>query len=247
MEAIDILTGQYITIKYEPAGIVKRMLALILDYIFIVVYSLAIVYLCFELFDFKIFEGNTINTSLFFISFLPVIFYHVVFESLMNGQTPGKVITKIRVTNIDGSTPNVLSYFLRWVLLPIDMLISYGGIGALFIIFTKNHQRLGDLAAGTTVIKLTPSSAKYNLDSVFNEFTSDYRPAFPQTEALTEGQIRLITELLENPSNESSVEHSIEQLALKIKEKLNIETKMDNRTFLETMVKDYNYYAAMTV
>jgi hypothetical protein len=194
--------------------------------------------------------SNTRNTTLtivFSLLYLPILFYHLAFETLMNGQTPGKLILKIRVTHIDGSTPNFLSYFLRWVLLPIDLL-PYGGVGALFIIFTKNHQRLGDLAAGTSVVKLVPSSAKYNLDNVFNEFATDYKPTFPQADALTEGQIRLISELLENPSNEWTVTHSIDELAFKTKQKLHIQTKeMDSRIFLETVVKDYNYYAAMEI
>jgi hypothetical protein len=85
------------------------------------------------------------------------------------------------------------------------------------------------------------------LDSVFNEFSTDYHPTFREADALTEGQIRLISELLENPSNEKSAEHSIAELASKIKQKLHIETSLDNRIFLETIVKDYNHYAAMGV
>ena len=241
MESIDIVTGQHITIKYEPASVAKRMLAIFLDYLFMVAYMLAVYFLNDLLGD------RDISSVVIWLCFLPIIFYHLAFETLMNGQTPGKFITKIRVTNVDGSTPNFLSYFLRWVLLPIDML-PYGGIGALCIIFTKNHQRLGDLAAGTSVVKLLPTSAKYNLDSVFNEFVSDYKPVFPEAEALTEGQIRLISELLENPSKEWTVAHSIDELAFKTKQKLHITTKdMDSRLFLETIIKDYNYFATMEI
>jgi len=246
MESIDILTGQHITIKYEPASIAKRMLAIVLDYIFMMAYILAICYLYFGLLDIKLFAGDTMPTVIFFLLYIPIVFYHITFETLMNGQTPGKLITKIRVTNVDGSTSNFVSYFLRWVLLPIDML-PYGGVGALFILFTKNHQRLGDLAAGTTVVKLVPSSAKYNLDNVFNEFAADYRPTFQQVDALTEGQIRLISELLENHSKEQVVTHSIDELAFKIKQKLHIESQLDSRIFLETIVKDYNYFAIMEI
>jgi len=243
MDSIDILTGQHVTIKYESASIVKRMAALLLDYLFMFVYVIAL------LFIIGILSGKGVNISqwdvasiIFGILCLPVLFYHVVFESIMNGQTPGKVIMKIRVTNIDGSAPNFLSYFLRWVLLLIDLQpVFYGGVGALFIIFTKNHQRLGDLAAGTTVVKLTPSSANYSLDQVITEFPADYQPTFPQAESLSEGQIRLISELLENTSEEMTIALSIHQLAAKIRKKLNIETKMNSRKFLETIVKDYHF------
>jgi len=242
MDSINILTGQHITIQYESASIVKRMAALLLDYLFMFAYVIALLFIIGFL------SGKGVNISqwdaasiIFGILCLPVLLYHVVFESIMNGQTPGKVIAKIRVTNIDGSTPNFLSYFLRWVLLLVDLQpVFYGGVGALLIIFTKNHQRLGDLAAGTTVVKLTPSSAKYNLDQVINEFPADYKVTFPQAESLSEGQIRLISELLENPTDEEmNITLSIHKLAFKIKKKLNIETKMNSRVFLETIVRDY--------
>ena len=243
MGTIDILTGQHITIKYEPAGIAKRMLANILDYLFILIYVLALSFIFFGIIEIDtIFTSNPL-TILFFILCLPIIFYNVTFEVLMNGQTPGKYLTKIRVTNVDGSTPNFVSYFLRWVLLPVDLL-PYGGIGALFILFTKNHQRLGDLAAGTTVVRLASSSSNYNLENVFDEYSTDYRPVFSGLEILTDGQIRLISELLEKPIYDINATQTIDQLAVRLKEKLKIEITLDNRAFLETLVKDYNYYSA---
>ena len=242
MDSIDILTGQHVTLKYESASIARRMLALLLDYLFMIAYVSALFFIFYVLDEeINVFQRISVVRITLIILCLPVLFYHVTFESIMNGQTPGKVIMKIRVTHLDGSTPNFLSYFLRWVLLLIDLQPGiYGGVGALLIIFTKNHQRLGDLAAGTTVVKLTPASAKYDLDHVVNEFPADYKPTFPQTESLSEGQIRLISELLENPTDEEmNITLSIHKLAFKIKKKLNIETKMNSRVFLETIVRDY--------
>lgn len=245
MDSINILTGQNITIKYESASIVKRMLALILDFLFMVAYVFALFFIMSILFDKDIHSfRRDAATIILGVLCLPVLFYHVIFESLMNGQTPGKFIVRIRVTHLDGSTPNFLSFFLRWALLLIDLQpVFYGGVGALFIIFSKNHQRLGDLAAGTTVMNLIHSSAKYDFDHVFTEFTADYQPTFPQAEQLTEGQIRLISQLLENPSEEWTINDSINKLTFKIKQKLNIETreKMNSRVFLETIVRDYHY------
>lgn len=243
MDSIDILTGQHVTIKYQPANIVQRMLALLLDFLFMTTYLTALFFIYDTLLDIDLFEGDTISIVIFGIFSLPVLCYFVFFESILNGQTPGKIILKIRVTNTDGSTPSFISYFLRWLLFPIDM-IPYGGLGALLIVFSKNHQRLGDLAAGTTVVKLNSASQKYDLDDLLADFDTDYQPVFPEAEMLTEGQIRLIANLLEDPSSESKVEDSIEQLADKIKEKLNVKSDMGNRTFLQTIVRDYTYYAS---
>ena len=244
MESINILTGQHITIKYEPASVVQRMTALILDYIFMSVYFTALLFIFFKMFDIENYSDNKIAYLFLSLFFLPVLCYHVIFETLMSGQTPGKFILKIRVTNINGSSPNFLSYFLRWILLPIDYM-PYGGLGAILIIFTKNHQRLGDMAAGTTVVKIIPSSAKYKADNVFNEFVTNYNPVFSQAEFISEGQIRLISEILEKPSRDNAINLSIEQLTSKIKQKLDIETQMNDLDFLRTIVKDYYYFATL--
>ena len=244
MESIDILTGQHVTIQYEPASVIQRMGALLLDYFFMFLYGMTLFIILSSMIE------NTFGKTVFFyvlgILSLPILCYHVLFESLMNGQTPGKTIVKIKVTNMDGSTPGFLAYFLRWILLPVDML-PYGGIGALCILFTKNHQRLGDLAAGTAVVKTSTASSKYTLNNDFYEFEEAYQPTYKEVEVLTDGQIRLISDLLQDPANEDEVEYAMAVLSNKIKQKLNIESKLDNRLFLETIIKDYNYYAALGI
>ena len=244
MESIDVLTGQHITIKYEPASVTQRMTALLLDCFFMFLYSIALIAILVS--SLKDIFGTTGFIFVMGILFLPALCYHVLFESLMNGQTPGKAIKKIKVTNLDGSTPGFLAYFLRWLLLTIDM-FPYGGVGALCIIFTKNHQRLGDLAAGTVVVKTSADLSKYNLINDFYEFEDTYKPTFKEAEQLTDGQIRLISNLLQNPINEDEVEYAITILTNKIKRKLNIESQLSNRRFLETIVKDYNHYAALGI
>jgi uncharacterized RDD family membrane protein YckC len=107
MEAIDILTGQHVTIKYEPAGILRRGCALIIDFIILFIY----IYIFFFSFS-KINENISLpikNVTNFVILF-PAICYLFFFETLMGGKTPGKLIAGTRVTNLDGSTPGLSSY-----------------------------------------------------------------------------------------------------------------------------------------
>jgi len=63
-----------------------------------------------------------------------------------------KRLMNIRVVKSDGSTPSISAYLLRWLLFIIDG-PGTGGLGLLVVLLTKNSQRLGDLAAGTMVIK----------------------------------------------------------------------------------------------
>jgi uncharacterized RDD family membrane protein YckC len=241
MESIDILTGQHVTIKYEPAGIIRRGCALLLDIIVMVLYSYIIID-SLEGLGIEEYIPRRLKNITFFIIFLPVMCYHFFFETLMGGRTPGKVIAGTRVTNLDGSTPGLTAYFLRWLLLPVDLFPTGIGIGGLFIAFSKNHQRLGDLAAGTVVVR-NVKPPKLNMDTDFREFSDDYQPVFRDLELLSDGQIRFITYILYDPRNKRAVTRSIQAVSLKVKELLKIHSPLDDRSFLETIVRDYNYYA----
>jgi len=240
MESIDILTGQHVVIQYEPAGVLRRGSALTIDLIVMVFY----VYLLYYAIDKEAVLSipYKIRDTILFILFLPVLFYHFVFESLMNGRTIGKIIAGTRVTNIDGSTPGLTSYFLRWLLLMVDLFPTGMGIGGLFITFSKHHQRIGDMAAGTVVVR-NAKPPKLDLDKDFIEFSDDYRPTFSQVERLSDGQIRFITGMLYSARNRRATLASLHTLSAKVKDLLKVESALDDRSFLETLVRDYNYYA----
>ena len=92
--------------------------------------------------------------AMFFYAFLqlPIVFYHPVCEYFFNGASPGKKILKIKVVHMDGSSSTLGSYLMRWMMYMLECLLL-PGIGLLCIIFNKNGQRLGDMMAGTVVIK----------------------------------------------------------------------------------------------
>jgi uncharacterized RDD family membrane protein YckC len=245
MESIDILTGQNVTIKYQPATILARMCALLLDHFFIIAYFFAVTYT---------FLGGKMNitnhlsqswsVTIVALFWLPAFGYHFIFESLLGGKTPGKMIAKIKVTNIDGSTAGIGAYFMRWILMPVDMFPS-GAIGAAFIIFSNYHQRLGDMAAGTVVVK-TNSSTLLDLDETYYEFPEDYQPTYFNVDRLTDGQIAFIMNLLIEPVDKGAVRESVTELADKVKKILNTDY-IDDRRFLETVLRDYNYYASLGI
>jgi uncharacterized RDD family membrane protein YckC len=243
MESIDILTGQHVTIQYEPASLIARIGAFLLDYFFLWSYVFAVMYSFFEYIMYSI-SGQNYFIPLI-ILLLPAFFYHFLFESLSGGKTPGKMIVKIRVTNKDGSVPGIGAYFLRWVLLPVDLFPS-GGLGVLFIVFSSSHQRLGDMAAGTVVVKANPSLLM-PLDETYYEFRDDYEPVFKEVSRLSEGQVDFIIRLLMTPGSNASLSGSLNELANKVKEILKIDSSLHGRQFLETIVRDYNYYAALGI
>ena len=243
MDSIDILTGQNVIIRYQSATVLQRAGARLLDYFFIVTYLFSIYYFLWELFKSSFSDDKVV--IIYILLWLPALGYHFIFESMLAGKTPGKMIAKIKVTNSDGSISGIGSYFLRWLLSPID-LFFWGSVGALFIILSKNNQRLGDMAAGTIVVKTNPSLA-FDLDESYYIFSDNYEPTFIHVDRLTTGQIAFITNLLIEPKNKSTVNSSITELANKVKALLNIESTLEDRKFLETIVRDYNYYATLEI
>jgi RDD family protein len=87
------------------------------------------------------------------LSFLVVFGYDVAFETLASGRTPGKRAAGLRVVRLGGEPPGFLAAAIRNLLRLIDLLPAFYAIGALCILVTARNQRLGDLAAGTLVVR----------------------------------------------------------------------------------------------
>jgi uncharacterized RDD family membrane protein YckC len=248
METIDVITSQHVTIKYQAATIIERLAALLLDFFFAGIYFFAVTYTLFDILKINklISDGHALQITLLVLFWLPAFAYHFIFESMLGGRTPGKMILKIKVTNIDGSTPGTGAYFLRWILRIVDVYLFSGAIGAIFIIFTNYHQRIGDIAAGTIVIK-SNQSVLFDLDDSYYDFPDDYQPMFIHVDRLTEGQAVFIMKLLIEPKQSKAVENSLSELSDKIKIILEVNPAMENRRFLETVLRDYNYYASLGI
>jgi len=224
MAESTIITGQFVRISQTPASIGERLLALVIDYFLIVIY---------------VYSTATLLTELR----LPSGFtgYSFLCETFNHGQSFGKRIMNIRVVKADGTTPSISSYLLRWLLFPIDGPIT-GGLGILVVLLTKNSQRMGDLAAGTMVIKeKNYRKIHVSLDE-FDYLTKDYHPVYPQSADLSLEQVNVITRTLQ--SSEKDRPRRILLLAQKVQELLSITPRDNNQEkFLQTVLRDYQYYA----
>ena len=86
-------------------------------------------------------------------AFLIVFGYDVAFEVLAAGRTPGKRITGLRVVRDGGRRVDLVTSAIRNVLRIVDFLPGLYAIGMLSVLFTERNQRLGDLAAGTLIVR----------------------------------------------------------------------------------------------
>jgi uncharacterized RDD family membrane protein YckC len=156
---VKFRTPESVELEFTLAGIGNRAWALLLDY-----HVLALIWLLFfmilvvvsiQLADFWTYIfGSQVGVWLLAIVFLgtATIYgsYFVFFETLWEGQTPGKRVAKIRVVRDDGRPIGLQQATLRALLRPLDDILF---IGAFLIMFSRREKRLGDLAAGTIVIQ----------------------------------------------------------------------------------------------
>lgn len=242
MAVSTIITGQFVRISQVPASIGERLFARVIDYIIIGIYLAAVIYMI--IMNGHVFQvmGELVTVIFFIGIYLPAICYSLLWEMFNNGQSPGKYLLKIRVVKSDGTMPTFGSYLLRWLLYNIDVNFTGGGAGIIAIILSKNNQRLGDLAAGTMVIKEhNYKKIQVSLDE-FSHLSEDYRPVFPQAADLSLEQLNIITRTLELRREERELH--IKQLANKIRQLFVIKSsEMDDETFLQTLVRDYQFYA----
>ena len=235
MDNFRIETAQNVTIQQNVASLYSRIGAFLLD-IFIIGAYYTLIMLIIMVLDYKPTESIYVFYALLS---LPVFFYSLIFETLMNGQTPGKYVSKIRVVKIDGSKPTFGSYLIRWVLRIIDISLASGSVAILTILLNGKGQRLGDLAAGTTVISEL-KRVTIN-DTLLVDIPEEYTPTFPQVTLLNDKDIQTIKQLYLTAKRRGN-HKTILKLHIKIIEITGITTEMKPSNFIDVVLKDYNYF-----
>jgi uncharacterized RDD family membrane protein YckC len=86
-------------------------------------------------------------------SFLVFFGYHVAFEVLRSGRTPGKSLNGIRVVQVSGAPVGFVTSAIRNLLRLVDVLPGTYLVGIVAIVVTARNQRIGDLVAGTAVVR----------------------------------------------------------------------------------------------
>jgi uncharacterized RDD family membrane protein YckC len=85
--------------------------------------------------------------------------YFALFELAMGGQTPGKRIVGLRVVQQDGTTVGAAAVIIRNLLRSVDFLPVGYGVGALAMFLHRAERRIGDMAAGTLVVREDTATA----------------------------------------------------------------------------------------
>jgi uncharacterized membrane protein SpoIIM required for sporulation/uncharacterized RDD family membrane protein YckC len=160
-ERISIITPDHVELDFELAGIGSRLLAFIMDQVLLYLGILAIVLLMLLAGSVNFFSsaaqqwsGTVATTILVFIIFLLNWGYFVAFEAINKGQTPGKRWAGLRVVQDSGLPISWREATLRNFARIADIMPPPACfVGGLAILLSKRGKRLGDLLAGTMVIR----------------------------------------------------------------------------------------------
>jgi uncharacterized RDD family membrane protein YckC len=239
MATIRVHTTQNVTLEYEVASLGDRIVATLIDYLILFAWTVLVFVAGISLF------GNHSQTLLWLIWMLagiPFIFYWLLSEIFFNGQTLGKKARQLRVIRLDGTAPRIGDYLLRWLLRLVDFGLGSGLVAVIAVAASGKGQRLGDMAAGTSVISLKP---RYDgLPAVASPAVPvGYQPVFAQAADLSDHDVALLNQLL----GRSLQQHNyllLNETANKIKQLLHVQSDLSDEAFLRTVLRDHAFIVA---
>lgn len=261
MGKIFIPTSFNIDLEFESAPFHTRMIAWIIDFVLQVFYIM----IAYKIYASAAgnYAGNISGHDMWALQLmilLPVFTYHFFCELFWNGQSVGKKLLGIKVVNDNGGKASPAQYMIRWLLRSSDLsvpviiiAIVFGWVGALkalwittllfiadlvLVAVHKKSKRLGDLAAGTLLIRANPKGSLE--DTIFMETDDNYVPFFPQVMRLSDRDVNIIKGILDT-GRKTGHTQMVENTSERVKQVLAIQSTMPAPDFLETLLKDYNY------
>ncbi|MDR1173139.1 MAG: RDD family protein [Bacteroidales bacterium] len=225
MSYIEIQTTQNIRLEYETASIGERFAAAVLDRL--ILYFWLMIW-------FLLIGTNHIGFSIWLtiIIYAPYLFYFLLCELLLNGQSPGKRIMSVRVAKIDGTVPSFGDYFLRWVF----RLVDNAAVAIVCMMFTIRCQRLGDLAAKTCVVRTKSSTKLVKVPEV----SPDYLVTYDTATLLSDRDAALIAQIISNPATLRN-KVGLKKLANKVKTITRTSSNAHDYMYLRRILEDYQY------
>lgn len=240
METVKVNTSQHVDIDYPVAGLGERVAARLIDLgIFFLLYIL------FLLVTVSLKNNSAIAVIMLVLFGGGYIFYNLICEIFMNGQSVGKRLMKIKVVSLDGGQASLGQYFIRWIFRLVDFVLT-GQVGGLIsIVVTEKKQRIGDLVAGTTLIKTIPRTSFENI--AFHPVEEGYVPVFPQVHRLNDRDVELLHEVVHTFYKAYNYE-LLHAMSAKVSALIGCPMPRyeDELDFLNTVIKDYNHVTSLS-
>lgn len=162
-DKVTITTAEGVTIELPLAGIGSRAIAALVDQAIKILLIVAVIAaLAGGTAVLDAFSGNPLEDDSAMFLALAIVFiaiflvnfgYDVFFETLASGRTPGKRWTGLRVVRAGGGPVSFVPSAIRNLVRLVDALPGAYAIGLIAIVVSSKNQRLGDMAAGTLVVR----------------------------------------------------------------------------------------------
>lgn len=245
-------TPENITFAYDVAGIGSRFLAAIVDTLLLLVLQAGIwavfILMMSQLDPIGATTATSIVTAVaIFLSFVLLWGYYILFEMLWSGQTPGKRAVGLRVVREGGRPITFVASAIRNLIRFIDFLPGFYGLGVMVMFIDQRARRLGDLAAGTLVVKergtVSLESLTRQTDPLPTAATNGepVQLKLPNLHLVTEEDYNLVQDFLRRRSElgrESRAQLGA-QLAENLRVRLGIPPDSYHESFLEYLAYEY--------
>jgi uncharacterized RDD family membrane protein YckC len=156
-DRITIQTPEGVDLELTLAGIGSRFVAAFVDGVIRLALFFALAFVTGLGRDLFASSGTDISAATIIIlsiaSFLLMFGYDIFFEVLSSGRTPGKRWSGLRVVRVGGRPVGFVASAVRNIVRIVDFLPVFYGVGMVAVAVNRNNQRLGDLAAGTLVVR----------------------------------------------------------------------------------------------
>jgi uncharacterized RDD family membrane protein YckC len=243
MPIIAVDTAQNVAIHFETATIGQRLLGRAIDYAIIGIYA-SLLMQFFPTFMVSRGFGSEASYNLF-LFLLPAFFYSFILEVLLKGRTVGKIATNTRVIRLDGGQPTIGNYAMRWMMRFFE-LTTLGLADIIAVAAGGKGQRIGDVAAGTTVINVN-LRGKFR-QSFMREMRKDYTAKFPEVMRLSDRDMQIVDEVLRHAAATKNGE-LLKALVRKLRDTLELhpgDPRLEGlkaEQFVRTLILDYNHFS----
>jgi uncharacterized RDD family membrane protein YckC len=244
-----VLTTQNVSINYTTANIGERLLARLLDLVFLLAYTWIVWMICSQFitaFDLDRLDEESIGviSALFLLIIMPVATYTLWVETLFNGRSFGKMIMGLKVVKTNGMPAGIGDFAFRWVtrILEGEIMSAFTCLALPVAIISKKSQRIGDLVAGTIVISTKKKASLRN--TILTHLNPQYRIVFPQVAVLSDKDVNIIRDVMLQ-SFETGNYQLLEYLGHKVKTTMNVfppPQQLPTMQFLNIVLADYAHF-----
>ncbi|MDA8234831.1 MAG: RDD family protein [Clostridia bacterium] len=245
MKEYTLMSPEKINYSFNLAGLGSRFTAYLIDSLIqMVLGGFFLIIIIFAAAAASPGEGGQAAAGIIILIVLVFLMYgySIFFEAIWNGQTPGKKVMKIRVIKANGGAVTFVGVLIRNIMRIIDSLPMAYAVGIIALLASKKSQRLGDMAAGTMVIKEVAQEAPQTVKFTEKEFPWSGKIKL-RIQGVTEDEFAILKSYLlrRDHLDEGAYQTMAEKLTGLFAAKMDVELKEieDRQQFLEQVAAAY--------